>query len=93
MGARGCVWVFSCKLHVRAGLSAGLQPRRCLSAVSLVDGIRQMILHSIFVHTEIVFDRVIRHSRLTNEKLSLLDLHVATLIMKWLGIQARACYA
>jgi hypothetical protein len=57
------------KLHVSAGLSAGVQPRRCPSAVSPVDGIRQRISYSISVHIEIVSDRMICNSRLANETL------------------------
>ena len=85
--------VISRKLHVRAGLSASVHHRRCPSAASLVDGIRQAVLYSIFVYTRIVFNRIIRNSRVANETLSLLDLHITTLIIRLLGIRARACYA
>jgi hypothetical protein len=46
----------------------------------LIDGIRQTILYSISVYTRVVFDRIIRNSRVANETLSLLDLHITKLI-------------
>jgi hypothetical protein len=63
------VLVLSRKLHVHARLSAGVQPRRCPSAASLVtlDRIRQTIMFSIFVHAGIVFDRMTRNSRLAKK--------------------------
>jgi hypothetical protein len=62
MSAQGCVLELSRKLHVRVRLNAGVQPRRCPSAASLVNGILYTNSYSIFVHVRIVFDHIIYNS-------------------------------